>query len=110
VPLLVRERPTGPLFLYRLRKPRTQKYASYAPWTKQRAVDVCWKLRKRAGVPHLIPYSFRHTFAVRWLRERKPIAALAEILGTSIQQIVDHYSHLAKQTDYLRSLVDDFDR
>jgi len=71
--------------------------------TLYRACDL---IRKKTGLRNFIPYSFRHTFAFRWLRAGKPIAALAAVLGTSVTLIERTYGHMGEQHDYLRSLLD----
>lgn len=106
---LLEEFPSGPL-LRSIRRHRAGPHKGHRwKWTRDGLGAAIVRLRERAGVPHLIPYSFRHTFAVRWVRAGKPFEPLAEILGTSIKMIVDHYGHLAGQTDYLRGLVDGID-
>jgi integrase len=99
--------PTGPLF-------RTARGAYKGPNRGQRrgfdqtSLGAIFRwLRHKTGVVPLCAYSFRHSFAVRWLRARKPVEALAEVLGTSVLMIQRHYGHLADQRDYLRQLVDE---
>lgn len=106
---LVEEYPRGPLFRIVRRKRLGPNRGVLCGWSESNLLRLIWRLRKRTGVETLIPYSFRHTFAVRWLRSRKPIEALAEVLGTSIEMIQRHYGHLAHQKDYLRRLVDEID-
>ena len=99
--------PAGPLF----RSPQKHRKGPHKgerwEWTQDKRQKAAWRLRRRTGLKHFISYSFRHTYAVRWLREGKPVAALAEVMGTSITMIKKHYGHLADQHDYLRRLVEE---
>jgi len=99
--------PTGPLFRApRPRKKGPMKGQRWA-WTDSHLGNALQRLRRKVKVPHFIYYSFRHTFAVRWLRQGKPAIALCEVLGTSMKMLQRHYGHLAEQHDYLRRLVED---
>jgi len=106
---LVKLHPTGPLFRTARRKCTGPHKGKVWGWFPGGILHAFRRLRKKTGLSALIPYSFRHTFAVRWLRAGKPIEALAEVLGTSINMIQKHYGHLADQRDYLRRLVDELD-
>ena len=66
------------------------------------------RLRERLGLPHLVPYAYRHTFATRWLMRGGSIDHLAELLGNSPDIIRKHYSHLCKQHGFLRAKLEEF--
>lgn len=102
---LCQQYPTGPLFRSGRPLRKGKNKGKTAGWTAPSIVNAVIHLRSRANVPHFIAYSFRHTYAVRWLTADKPIAALAQVMGTSITMIQRHYGHLADQHDYLRELA-----
>jgi integrase len=89
---------TGPLF-------RTFKNG---PWTIQTLGDAFRVLRKRVGMPDLIPYSYRHTFATNWLKAGRSVDVLAEILGNTPETIRRHYSHLCGDRAAIRRQLEDF--
>jgi len=103
---LSRKYPSGPIF-----RPRCARgpggvlkmRQGLAENTLYRACDL---IRKKTGLTNFVPYSFRHTFAFRWLRAGKPIAALATVLGTSVTLIEETYGHMGDQHDYLHGLLD----
>jgi len=96
--------PTGALF-------RRRAYRGIRrPWTNPKIAAAFAALRERSGVRGLIAYSFRHTFAVRWLTSGRSSDTLAILLGTSRTMIDRHYGHLASQRDYLREMVDELER
>ena len=47
--------------------------------------------RERAGLPHAIPYSLRHTSIVRGIRANLPIRLVAALHDTSVGMIEAHY-------------------
>ncbi len=65
-------------------------------------------IRKRTGLPHVVPYCFRHTLATRWLEAGKPVEALAELLGNTPATIHKHYSHLCRSHATLRGMLEEF--
>lgn len=97
--------PTGPIFRNTWTRRVGPDKGTRRTWTSKGLAAAFKLLRRRTGIKGLIAYSFRHTYAVRWLRAGKPVAPLAEVLGTSIQMIQKHYGHLAEQQDYLLNLV-----
>lgn len=106
---LCKRYPTGPLFRCRLRvKGERGHKGERSRWTDNGIVSAIKYIRQRVGIPGLIAYSFRHTFAVEWLRQGRSSDELAEILGTSRAMIERHYGHLADQKDHLRSRFKDF--
>jgi integrase len=63
-----------------------------------------------AGLPHLVPYSMRHTFASFAIAAGVSLFYLARLMGTSVEQIDRTYGHLLPDSeDYLRGLLDDYD-
>jgi integrase len=73
------------------------------------ALDICFRVvRKRAGLPHLVPYAYRHSFATRWLKQGKSIEHLATLLGNSPETIYRHYAHLIHEHDTLRQQLEAF--
>lgn len=96
---------SGPIFRSNYAGRRLPNGGKVTGWTENSICLAMERLRETANVPDLISYSFRHTFAVNKLRKGVPIAALAEIMGTSIEMIIHHYGHLSKQHDYLYGLV-----
>ena len=64
------------------------------------------KFCKRAGVRHLIPYGYRHTFATSALAAGVPDAQVAALLGHSGTAMLHrHYSHLTSQAQALRAAL-----
>jgi integrase len=93
------EHPKGPLFPTRTGLVYRDKTLS------NRFADA----RNALGLPRdITPYSYRHAYATDWLRSGKPVAILAELLGTSIAMIEKHYGHLARHADDLRVAADGF--
>jgi integrase len=63
-----------------------------------------------AGLPKLVPYSLRHTFASFAIAAGVSLFYLARLLGTSVDQIDKTYGHLLPDSEeYLRGLLDNFD-
>jgi integrase/recombinase XerD len=56
------------------------------------------RIAERAGVEHVYPHRFRHTFAVEFLRNGDDIFTLQELLGHRSLTMVRHYLTLS-QTD-----------
>jgi len=74
-------------------------------------LDHCIKrIGERAGIPWLVPYTYRHTFATNWLREGKGVEKLAVLLGNSPQTIQRHYNHLLHLAPALWPELEDFNR
>jgi integrase len=95
---LVRRHPSGPLF-------RTTRGEGYA----RKSVAQCFRaLRERLGMPKLTPYSYRHTFATRWLLSGRSIEVLAELLGNSPHTIRKHYAHLCSDREGIRRQLEEF--
>jgi hypothetical protein len=49
-------------------------------------------IRKRAGIPEVIPYALRHSSIVRGLRKGLPIQQVAKLHNTSVKMIERHYA------------------
>jgi integrase len=63
-----------------------------------------------AGLPRLVPYAMRHTFASFAIAAAVSLFYLARIMGTSVDQIDGTYGHvLPDSEDYLGGLLDSFD-
>ena len=63
-----------------------------------------------AGLPRLVPYSMRHTFASFAIAAGVSLFYLARLLGSSIAQVDKTYGHMLPESeDYLRGLLDTFD-
>ena len=97
---LVGQYPTGPLF----RKQDGHPYSA-------KAIQAFFKFKRQAvGMPALTAYSYRHTFATRWLLEGRSIDVLAELLGNTPQVIRKHYAHLCNDWPAIRRQLEDFMR
>lgn len=95
---LVAQHPTGRLF----RTPRGRH------WTPENVEDHFQRLRNNLGLPKLNAYSYRHTFATRWLMEGGSIETLAEVMGNTPEVIRQHYAHLCGDRPALRQKVEAF--
>lgn len=62
-----------------------------------------WMREHGHNPDHVILYSFRHTFATEAILRRTPIALLANMMGTSVRMIEDHYSHAISQVGGMRA-------
>ena len=62
-----------------------------------------------AGLPHVVPYAVRQTFASLAIAAGVSLFYLARIMGTSVDQIDRTYGHLLPDSEaYLRGLLDTF--
>jgi len=65
---------------------------------------------KSAGLPRLVPYSMRHTFASFSIAASVSLFYLARLMGSSVEQIDKTYGHMLPDSEhYLRGLLDEFD-
>jgi hypothetical protein len=63
-----------------------------------------------AGLPHLVPYSIRHSFASFAIAAGVSLFFLARIMGSSVEQIDKTYGHMLPDSEEcLRGLLDAFD-
>jgi integrase len=91
--------PTGPLFRSR----------DGAKWTGNTLREQLRRMRLRIGLKgKMIPYSYRHTYATRFLLAGGSIKVLAELMGNSVHMIEKHYGHLDADRDALRRIATTF--
>jgi integrase len=100
---LVVKYPHGPL--WRNPKPKNGKPDA---WTMEEVAQRFRYIRKKVGLPRLTSYSYRHTYATRWLEQGGAIDDLAELLGNSPEIIRKHYNHLCGNLERLRELAERF--
>jgi integrase len=98
------EHPTGPIFG---RKAKDGPGSVLQVWTDDDVAQLFRRASRRAGVK-LTAYSYRHTFATRWLLSGRSVEMLAELLGNSPAVIMKHYSHLARFSGNLRAELEAF--
>lgn len=65
-------------------------------------------LSQRLRLPHLIAYSYRHTFATRLLLAGMPVEVLANLMGNSPEILHKHYAHLLADRAGLRAQLEAF--
>ncbi len=81
-------------------------YLSLHAWRR----DEWYPALEAAGLPHLVPYSLRHTFASFGIAAGVSLFYLARLMGSSVEQIDRTYGHLLPDSEeYLRGLLDSFD-
>jgi integrase/recombinase XerD len=66
------------------------------PLDRRRLAHQLQSIGRRAGVPHVHPHRFRHTFAINYLRNGGDIYTLQNILGHSTLEMVRKYLRLAQ--------------
>jgi integrase len=64
-------------------------------------------IRRRSGV-NLVAYSYRHTFATKWLLANGSIEVLATLLGNTPEIIRNSYSHIIDQHQGIRAHIERF--
>ena len=89
---LVKQRPTGKLFLNRRKK----------AYTLNRLHRRFQQLRKALRVEHLNPYSYRHSFITAALNSGLPPVKVARLVGNSPEQITKTYSHVDALKEEMR--------
>jgi integrase len=88
--------PTGPLFRNR----------DGGAWNDQAVYEMLRRLRKRLGLTgKMVPYSYRHSYATRWLLSGRSIKVLADLLGNSVAILEKHYAHLEVDPAVMRRLA-----
>jgi len=103
----VRQFPSGPLFGAVPRRKPGWPAGILRQWSETDIVRLFQLVRSRTGID-ATAYSFRHTFATRWLVAGRSVEVLAELLGTSPAVILRHYSHLSRFSNKLRSELEEF--
>lgn len=58
--------------------------------------NLLCRLGNRAGVNHVYPHRFRHTFAIQFLRNGGDVFSLQQALGHSDWSMTRHYANLAQ--------------
>jgi integrase/recombinase XerD len=81
-----RIRPADPLFVTRANKRLTRDYMTH----------MLRRIGDNAGVPHVHPHRFRHTFAIQFLRNGGNVFELQRILGHSELDTVKIYLSIAQ--------------
>jgi integrase len=62
------------------------------PWQSPSELNRAWNAaRKRAELPEVIPYAFRHSSIIRGIRANLPIRLVAALHDTSVAMIERHY-------------------
>jgi integrase/recombinase XerD len=69
---------------------------SNRPMTRSAISSVLERIGKGAGVEHVYPHRFRHTFAIQFLRNLGDVFTLQHALGHTDWTMTRHYSNLAK--------------
>lgn len=63
-----------------------------------------------AGLPRMVPYAMRHTFASFAIAAGVSLFYLSRLMGSSVEQIDKTYGHLLPDSEeYLRGLLDTYD-
>lgn len=94
---LVAKHPTGPLF-------RSQRAGR--KWHGCVLCDHFCALRPVIGHRAYTPYSYRHTFATRWLERGGSVDDLADLLGNTPEVCRKHYKHLLTDRAGLRARLE----
>ncbi len=100
--------PKGPLFPRQRHPGGRAALGTPQPWSPNNIVHKFRRLADKLGLPHFTAYSYRHTFATRWLRAGRSVEKLAVLLGNTPAIIHKHYSHIIKYTDELRAELEAF--
>ncbi len=66
------------------------------PMTTQAVMQAVKRLGNKAGVPRLHAHLCRHTFAVKWLRNKGDLFTLQTVLGHEDLSVTRMYVHLAQ--------------
>ena len=81
-------------------------YLSLHAWRR----DEWYPALETAGIPKLVPYAMRHTFASFAIAAGVSLFYLARTMGSSVEQIDKTYGHLLPDSEeYLRGLLDAYD-
>ncbi len=63
----------------------------------QRLIQRINKSNDRVRLKPLTPYGFRHTFATLSLMNKIPIKVVADIMGVTVQTVMENYAHVIDQ-------------
>jgi integrase len=83
--------PTGKLF----------RGKSEKRWTKDMLSRRFKRLSVRLEIPHLVPYSLRHTFATDMAFRVENPMILADLMGTSVKMLESVYAKVRKRQDLM---------
>lgn len=78
------------------------------PWDLHIVTSGFDRLRRKLQMPKLTAYSYRHTFATKYLESGGGIDDLAALMGNTPAVIRKHYAHLLDNVDRLRGLAERF--
>ena len=70
--------------------------ASGRPFTRDSLRILVRRLGERAGIAHVHPHKFRHTFAITYLRSGGDVFTLQSLLGHGSLDMVRHYAQIAE--------------
>jgi integrase len=61
--------------------------------------------------PNITSYSFRHAYVTNWVitKNGNDLKMLAQLLGTSVRMIEKHYTHLLREHDTMRNVLNSFE-
>lgn len=89
---LATKHPTGPLF----------RTSSGEAWTADAMSKKFRRLRDKVGIPSVVIYSYRHTFATESLLAGNSLSVVAELMGHKDTKMVTRvYSHLDHHQNHL---------
>ena len=70
--------------------------AGARPFTRDSLRILVRRLGERAGLTHVHPHKFRHTFAITYLRSGGDVFTLQSLLGHGSLDMVRHYAQIAE--------------
>lgn len=70
-------------------------------WTKDMLARRFKRLRVKLGIPHLVPYSLRHTYATDMAFRVENPMILADLMGTSVKMLETVYAKVRKRQDLM---------
>jgi integrase len=84
------EFPVGPIF----------RNCKGTPWQKDGLARKVARLRKKLDIPHLVPYSIRHTYATKMVFHVNSVV-LAELMGTSVKMLESVYADAQMEQGFM---------